>query len=77
MDKIKMLVGQEGPGLSRLPGQTLTVGVDVGADEAQRLVDGDLAIDVSEAAPAAPATVQPAPAKPARSKAVKAVQGAA
>ncbi len=60
MDKIKMLVGQEGPALSRLPGQVLALGTDIDADEAQRLVDGDLALEViEEAAPAA--STPPAP----------------
>lgn len=64
MDKIKMLVGQEGPALSRLPGQVLAVGTDIDADEAQRLVDGDLALEViAGAAPAAP--TPPAPPAPA------------
>lgn len=74
MTKIKMLVGQEGPTLSRLPGQVLIVGTDIDADEAQRLVDGDLALEVvEEAAPASsappaadpivPPAAKPAPAK--------------
>lgn len=65
MDKIKMLVGQEGPTLSRVPGQELIVGTDIEADEAQRLVDGDLALEmVGETAPAAstPAAPVAAPA---------------
>ena len=45
MKTIKMLCGQQGPEVSRLPGQVLTVGVDIDADEAQRLVDHKLAID--------------------------------
>ncbi|TCP33269.1 hypothetical protein [Sphingomonas sp. BK235] len=81
MKTIKMLVGQEGPTLSRAPGQDLVVGVDVDADEAQRLVDGDLAVEVVEQAPAEPVTAAapatepapaaepaPAPAKRARAK---------
>lgn len=63
MDKIKMLVGQEGPALSRLPGQVLAIGTDIDADEAQRLVDGDLALEVIEqVAPVAP--TPPAPSAP-------------
>lgn len=65
MIKIKMLVGQEGPALSRLPGQVLAIGTDIDADEAQRLVDGDLALEVIEqaaaAAPASPAAPTTAP----------------
>lgn len=77
MDKIKMLVGQEGPALSRLPGQVLVVGTEIDADEAQRLVDGDLATEVIEQAappaPAAPTTPAPAPiATPAAAPATKA-----
>ncbi len=40
---IRMLVGQEGPTVSRRHGQELTIGSDVDADEAQRLVDADFA----------------------------------
>lgn len=42
-ETICMLVGQEGPDLSRVRGQVLVIGVDVGADEAQRLVDAEFA----------------------------------
>lgn len=38
-----MLVGQEGPDLSRIRGQILIIGVDLDVDEAQRLVDADFA----------------------------------
>lgn len=76
MDKIKMLVGQEGPALSRLPGQVLAVGTDIDADEAQRLVDGDLAVEVVEEATSAEPTPPAAPApaaivKPAAAPAAK------
>jgi len=40
---IKMLVGQEGPGLSRVAKQILVVGTDIDADEAQRLIDASFA----------------------------------
>lgn len=43
---IRMLVGQEGPDLSRVRGQELTIGVDIDAAEAQRLVDADFAEEV-------------------------------
>lgn len=36
---IRMLVGQEGPTLSRVAGQELEVGTEIGADEALRLID--------------------------------------
>lgn len=42
-DAIRMLVGQEGPSISRVRGQELTVGEDLGADEANRLIDADFA----------------------------------
>jgi hypothetical protein len=42
-DVIRMLVGQEGPAVSRVRGQELTIGTDIGTDEAQRLVDADFA----------------------------------
>ena len=42
-ETICMLVGQEGPDLSRVRGQVLVIGVDVGADEAERLVGADFA----------------------------------
>lgn len=40
---IRMLVGQEGPTVSRKRGQELTIGGDIDADEAQRLLDADFA----------------------------------
>ena len=40
---ILMLVPQEGPTVSRLRGDVLTIGTDVDADEAQRLIDADFA----------------------------------
>jgi hypothetical protein len=43
LSEIRILVGQEGPGLSRVPGRTLIVGVDIDADEAQRLVEASYA----------------------------------
>lgn len=43
MDKITMLVAQEGPAISRARLQVLTVGTDIDADEAQRLVDAAFA----------------------------------
>lgn len=48
MNKIKMMVGQQGPAICRLPGQVLVVGVEIGAEEAQRLVDGHIAAEVRE-----------------------------
>lgn len=42
-ETICMLVGQEGPDLSRIRGQILVIGVDLNAEEAQRLVDADFA----------------------------------
>ncbi len=48
MNQIKMLTGQQGPAMCRVAGQVLTVGQDVGADEAQRMVDGHLAFEVRE-----------------------------
>lgn len=42
-ETIRMLVGQEGPELSRVRGQVLTIGTDLDADEAERLVDADFA----------------------------------
>jgi hypothetical protein len=42
-DVIRMLVGQEGPAVSRVPGQQLTIGADIDAGEAQRLLDADFA----------------------------------
>lgn len=42
-DAIRMLVGQEGPAVSRVRGQELTIGTDIDADEAQRLLDADFA----------------------------------
>lgn len=42
-DAIRMLVGQEGPNVSRDRGQELTIGTDIGADEAQRLIDAEFA----------------------------------
>lgn len=64
-----MLVGQEGPTVSRVRGQELAVGTEVDADEAQRLVDADYAEEVKDAAPAgnAPpaARSKPAAKKPA------------
>lgn len=61
MDKITMLVGQEGPAVSRVRGQVLTIGTDVDAAEAQRLVDADFALegDASTDAPS-PAAAPPA-----------------
>lgn len=66
MDKIKMLTGQEGPALSRARGQELTIGVDIDAGEAQRLVDSDLALDISadQVTLAAPVASSPAPPAP-------------
>lgn len=42
-DVIRMLVGQEGPAVSRARGQELTIGDEIDADEAQRLVDAEFA----------------------------------
>ena len=44
--RIRMLVGQEGPAISRVRGQELTIGAEIDADEAQRLVDADFAEEV-------------------------------
>ena len=41
---IRMLVGQEGPSVTRVRGQELTIGTDIGAEEAQRLIDADFAV---------------------------------
>ncbi len=43
VETIRMLVGQEGPELSRMRGQVLTIGTDLDADEAERLVRVDFA----------------------------------
>ncbi|WP_341210680.1 hypothetical protein [Sphingomonas paucimobilis] len=40
---ILMLVPQEGPTVSRLRGDVLTIGTHIDADEAQRLIDADFA----------------------------------
>lgn len=40
---IRMLVGQEGPTVSRVRDQELAIGSDVDADEAQRLIDAGFA----------------------------------
>lgn len=42
-DAVRMLVGQEGPAVSRAPGQQLTIGTEIDANEAQRLIDADFA----------------------------------
>lgn len=80
MNKIKMMVGQQGPSICRLPGQVLVVGVEIGAEEAQRLVDGHIAAEVREiqlpdqsststlaiaASTVAADALEPAPAEPA------------
>lgn len=41
---IRMLVGQEGPTVSRIRDQELTIGTDIDGDEAQRLIDADFAV---------------------------------
>lgn len=62
MKAIRMLVGQEGPAISRVRGQVLAVGTDVDSDEAGRLVNATFAEEVTDAAP--PSTSSTAPAKP-------------
>lgn len=42
-DTIRMLTGQEGPDLSRVRGQLLEVGKDIGSTEATRLIDATFA----------------------------------
>ena len=44
--RIRMLVGQEGPAISRVRGQELMIGSEIDAAEAQRLVDADFAEEV-------------------------------